>query len=130
MPLTDSRLPWRPRTLRRQFLLAVTALALLILAGGVTALYALRVATDSTRLLAEERLVHMQEAQDLVQHTLLIERESYKLAGAESAVAMRAIMPISSSIWRCSIVWSTSWARSATIWRCSICGRPARCSAT
>ena len=68
-----------PRSLRRQFMLSVAALALLILAGGVTAVYALRVATSTTQQLVEQRLVRMQEALDLVQRTLLIERESYQL---------------------------------------------------
>jgi two-component system NtrC family sensor kinase len=78
-----------PQSLRRQFMLAVAGVGLLITAGGVTAVYALRVATDTTRLLAEERLVRMQEAQNLVQRTLLIESESYQLSGAESVDAMR-----------------------------------------
>jgi signal transduction histidine kinase len=79
-----------PRSLRRQFILAVSGLALLILAGGATAIYALHANTETTRLLVEERMVRMQDAQDLVRHTLLIERESYQLAGAESSDAMHA----------------------------------------
>ena len=79
-----------PRSLRRQFIFAVAGLALLILAGGATAIYALRVAARTTQLLVEERMVRMQEAQDLVQHTLLVERESYQLDSAESVDAMRA----------------------------------------
>ena len=78
-----------PRSLRNQFILAVSALALLVLAGGVTAVYALRVNTNATQLLAEKRLVQMQDAQDLVRRTLLIEREAYQLATAESVEAMR-----------------------------------------
>lgn len=79
-----------PKSLRWQFIVAVAALALLILAGGVTAVYALRLTTNATRMLAEERLVHMQQAQDLVQRTLLIERESYQLANTESVTALRS----------------------------------------
>ena len=79
-----------PRSLRRQFILAVAGLTLLILAGGATAIYALRVAARTTQLLVEERMVRMQDAQDLVQHTLLVERESYQLDSAESVDAMRA----------------------------------------
>ncbi|MBU0621866.1 MAG: hypothetical protein KJ795_08455 [Gammaproteobacteria bacterium] len=78
-----------PRSLRRQFALAAGGLALLILASGVFSVYALRAATGTTRLLVEERMVHMQDAQDLVQHTLLIERESYQLVSAESVNAIR-----------------------------------------
>lgn len=82
------RLPL-PRSLRLQFILALSALALLIVAGGLTAVYALRVSADSTRQLAEERLVHMQEAQDLVQRTLLIERETNRMLTADSLESMR-----------------------------------------
>lgn len=88
--LRDALCRLMPRSLRRQFVLAVAGLALLILAGGATAIYALRVATGTVQLLVEERMVRMQDAQDLVQHTLLIERESYQLADAESADAMHA----------------------------------------
>jgi signal transduction histidine kinase len=77
-----------PRSLRQQFILALLALELLIVAGGLTAVYALRVSATSTRQLVEERLVHMQDAQDLVRRTLLIERESDRMMGAESAQLM------------------------------------------
>ena len=78
-----------PRSLRNQFILALSALALLVLAGGVTAVYALRVNTNATQLLAEKRLVQMRDAQDLVRRTLLIEREAYQLTAAESVDEMR-----------------------------------------
>ncbi|QPK61727.1 response regulator [Methylomonas sp. LL1] len=87
--MTTHRRLW-PRSLRWQFLIAAGVLALLILAGGLTAVYALRTSAASVRLLAEDRLVRMQEAQDLVQRTLLIERESYQLASADSLARMRA----------------------------------------
>ncbi len=80
---------WLPYSLRRQFLLAVSALTLLILAGGITAVYALRTSAATIRLLAEERLVLMQEAQDLLQRTLLIERAAYQLTDARSLPEMR-----------------------------------------
>lgn len=83
------RASW-PKSLRWQFMVAVAALALLILAGGVTAIYALRLTTNATRMLAEERLVRMQQAQDLVQRTLLIERESYLLTNTDSVAALRS----------------------------------------
>ena len=81
------RLPL-PRSLRWQFILTLSALALLIVAGGLIAVYALRVSATSTRQLAEERLVHMQDAQDLVQRTLLIERESDRMMSADSLAEM------------------------------------------
>ncbi|MBJ7311151.1 ATP-binding protein [Rugamonas sp. CCM 8940] len=79
-----------PRSLRHQFSLVVAGLTLLILAGGVTAVYALRAGSAATDRLAEERLVRMQDAQDLVRRSLLIERESDLLAGAANAEAVRA----------------------------------------
>ncbi|MDO9598549.1 MAG: ATP-binding protein [Azoarcus sp.] len=79
-----------PRSLRLQFVLALSALALLIVAGAVTAVLALRVSADATRNLAAERLVRMQDAQDLVQRTVLIERESEQLLAAESLDSVRS----------------------------------------
>ncbi|MDR3368804.1 response regulator [Rhodoferax sp.] len=90
IPFADSFRALLPRSLRWQFIVAVAALALLILAGGATAIYALRITTNATRMLAEDRLVHMQQAQDLVQRTLLIERESYRLANIDSVTALRS----------------------------------------
>ena len=68
-----------PQSLRGQFVLALSMLVLLILAGAITALYALRTSNTAIRQLAEERLVRMQDAQDMLQRTLLIERETYQL---------------------------------------------------
>jgi two-component system NtrC family sensor kinase len=79
-----------PRSLRRQFSFAVTGLALLILAEGATAIYALHANTNTTRLLVEERVGRMKDAQDLVRHTLLIEREAYLLASADDSRTMHA----------------------------------------
>jgi signal transduction histidine kinase len=79
-----------PQSLRTQFMLAVGGLALLILAGGVTAVYALRTVSITSQHLAEQRLVQMQHAQDMVRLTLLIERESYQLGSTESVDRIRA----------------------------------------
>jgi len=89
MLFSDMRRLPLPRSLRWQFMLAITGLALMILAGGVTAVYALRMATSATQQLANEQLLRMQEAQDLLKSTLLIELESYQLENAESLDAMR-----------------------------------------
>ena len=78
------RSSWLPHSLRRQFLFAVSALTLLILAGGMVAVYAMRTTATTIRELTEERLVRMQVAQDLVQRTLLIEGASHQLAEATS----------------------------------------------
>lgn len=79
-----------PQSLRGQFHLALSTLALLILAGSVTALSALRASDSAIGQLADERLVRMQDAQDMLQHTLLIERETYQLLNAASADGLRA----------------------------------------
>ncbi|MDP3842384.1 MAG: ATP-binding protein [Oxalobacteraceae bacterium] len=68
-----------PQSLRGQFVLALSMLVLLILAGGIIAVVALRTSNTAIRQLAEERLVRMQDAQDVLQRTLLIERVSYQL---------------------------------------------------
>jgi two-component system, sensor histidine kinase and response regulator len=78
-----------PQSLRLQSLLSVTVLALLISVGGITAVYALRTLTGAARSLTDVRMTRMQEVQDLVKQALLIERESYQLANAESAEAVR-----------------------------------------
>jgi len=78
-----------PRSLRGQFTLALSILSLLILGGGLAAVYALRMASDATQHLARERLARMQEAQDVVQRSLLIERETERLIAAQSLPALR-----------------------------------------
>lgn len=87
-----ARVPLRglwPRSLGRQFLLAVVVLTLLISAGGITAVVALRTSADATRALANEQLTQLRQAQALVQHTLLIERESAQLQKTASVEALR-----------------------------------------
>jgi diguanylate cyclase (GGDEF)-like protein len=76
-------LPW-PQSLRAQCALAVCVLSLLILAAGTAAIWALRTANDATRRLAQEQLVSMQAAQDLLQRTMLVERETYRMLTNES----------------------------------------------
>jgi len=78
-----------PQSLRAQFALALSMLVVLILAGGITALYALRTSNNAIRQLAEERLVRMRDAQDTLQHTLLIERETYQMLTTPSFDAVR-----------------------------------------
>lgn|SRR5450830_126972 len=79
-----------PRSLRTQFFLAIAGLTLLILSAGGVAVYALHAFSSSAKSLAQERLVLMQQAQDLVQQTFLIERESYLLSNAPSIETMAA----------------------------------------
>ena len=80
----------RPRLLKTQFLFAISGLAVLMLAGGLTAIYALHSAVAATKSLAEDRLLLMQQAQDLVEQTFLIEREAYLLSSASSVAATTA----------------------------------------
>ncbi|MDP3479427.1 MAG: sensor domain-containing diguanylate cyclase [Desulfoprunum sp.] len=73
-----------PRSLRGKFSLALSAMALLIVVGGIAAVQALHVSADASRNLAEEHLECMQDAQNLLQRTLLIERQSRHLQTAGS----------------------------------------------
>ncbi|WP_396641982.1 ATP-binding protein [Methylomonas sp. 2B] len=79
-----------PRTLRRQFLFTLAALAALILAGGLTAVHALRGSANTVAWLAEERLESLRQAQQMVDQTLQIERASYQLARTGALAPMRA----------------------------------------
>ncbi|UZE09817.1 EAL domain-containing protein [Pseudomonas sp. B21-053] len=79
-----------PQSLRAQFTLAFLTLALLILAGGATAVYALRTSNNATRQLTDERLVRMQNGQDMLQRTLLIERQTDQLLTTRSPDALHS----------------------------------------
>ncbi|MBK5417565.1 EAL domain-containing protein [Pseudomonas sp. TH31] len=79
-----------PQSLRAQFTLAFLTLALLILAGGATAVYALRASNSATRQLTDERLVRMQNGQDMLQRTLLIERQTDQFLTTRSSDALRS----------------------------------------
>ncbi len=81
-------LPW-PQSLRAQCSLAVCVLSLLILATGTAAIYALRKSSDATWQLAQDRLVRVQAAQDLLQRAQLVERETYRLLASDSPQALR-----------------------------------------
>jgi PAS domain S-box-containing protein len=80
-----------PHSLRAKFALALSMLVLLILASGGTAIYALHTATTATQQLAGERLVHLQEAQDLMQNVLLIARDGNQLLTSDSLDTVRRI---------------------------------------
>ena len=79
-----------PQSLRAQFTVAFLTLALLILAGGATAVYALRTSNNATRQLTDERLVRMQNGQDMVQRTLLIERQTDQFLTTRSPEILRS----------------------------------------
>jgi diguanylate cyclase (GGDEF)-like protein len=84
------RLPGLPKSLRGQLLLAVTLLSLLILAGGIAAVGALRHAGRAVQQLAEEQLARVQRADELLHGTIFVERETYHLLATESPEAVRA----------------------------------------
>lgn len=80
-----------PQSLRDRFIWIILAMAFWMVAGGGTAIYALRVATRSTQQLTEVRLAQLQDAQDLVRATLLIERETNQLVKAESLTELQRL---------------------------------------
>lgn len=79
-----------PQTLGRQFMTVASLLVLLIVGGGSMALQALHATSESAQQLARERLTLMTDAQELVQHALLIERESFRIVASVSPEQMRS----------------------------------------
>lgn len=73
-----------PHSLRWQSRVALGVLEALIVAGSLITIYALGVSSNATRQLTEERMRHMQEAEDMVQQTLLIDRDTEGLMTAKS----------------------------------------------
>ncbi len=78
-----------PQSLTAQFALAVSILALLIVASGATAIYALSNSAQAIQELADKRLANLQDAQDLVRYTLLIERKALALSGIDTVDGVR-----------------------------------------
>jgi len=68
-----------PQSLNAQFALAVLALAMLILGGGATSVYTLSTSAAATEQLSEQRLTRLQDAQDLLDHALFVERKALQL---------------------------------------------------
>jgi signal transduction histidine kinase len=75
---------WKPRSLRRQFLLVLIALSVLIAAGSLVAVHAVRQSAVLTRQLAGERLVQMDEAQELAYTAMQVELETYRMLNTSS----------------------------------------------
>jgi PAS domain S-box-containing protein len=73
-----------PHSLRAQFAVALSAMAVLIVAGGATAFLALFATGNAARQFSEEQLARAQNTQDLQQRTLQIERLAERLVAAES----------------------------------------------
>ena len=72
-----------PRSLKAQFSLVVSCLAVLVVMVGATAVYSLDSSARDLRALADQRLARVQDAQDLVQRTLQIERAALQLPGID-----------------------------------------------
>jgi PAS domain S-box-containing protein len=78
-----------PQSLAAQFSLVASCLAALVMVVGATTIYSLTGSAHALRLLSEDRLARMQDAQDLVQQTLLIERLAMQLSSDDSVTAVR-----------------------------------------
>lgn len=78
-----------PQSLTAQFTLVVACLAALVVAVGATTLYSLASSAHAIRQLADERLARLEEAQDLAQRTLLIERLALQLSNDDGVDAVR-----------------------------------------
>ncbi|MEP7296260.1 MAG: ATP-binding protein [Burkholderiales bacterium] len=88
-----------PHSLRAQFAVALSAMGLLIVAGGATAVYALFATADVARLFSEEQLERVQNTQDLQQRTLHIQLLAERLVAADSrAVAGQTYAQILSEL--------------------------------
>ena len=78
-----------PQSLAAQFALVVACLIALVVAVGATTVYSLAGSADAIRQLADQRLARLQDAQDLQQHTLRIERLALQLPGVTSIDGLR-----------------------------------------
>jgi diguanylate cyclase (GGDEF)-like protein len=83
-------LPWLrlPRSLRGQFAAVLAVLSLMIVAGAVAAVYALRTSSAAALQLAQQRLERMHDAQAIVEQTLHLEREADRVLAASSPPAL------------------------------------------
>ena len=73
-----------PRSLRGQFAAALAAVAVMVVLGGATAVYALRSTGDAARQVSQDRLALVEAAQDLQQRAQLIQLMSDRMVAAES----------------------------------------------
>src|SRR5688572_2980489 len=78
-----------PHSLRAQFAVALLAMALLIVAGGATAVFALHATSNAARQFSQERLARLQTAQELGQRTQHIELLADRMVASDSGPAAR-----------------------------------------
>ncbi|MEK8031242.1 ATP-binding protein [Ideonella sp. DXS29W] len=75
---------WMPHSLRGQFSAALGVMGLMVLLGGVTAIYALHHTADAARQVSQERLSLVEAAQELQQHAQQIELLSDRIVTAQA----------------------------------------------
>ena len=75
-----------PQSLRAQFAVALSAMGMLVVAGGATAFFALIATGNAARQFSEEQLARAQNTQDLQQRTLQIQLLSERMMAADSRV--------------------------------------------
>jgi signal transduction histidine kinase/ActR/RegA family two-component response regulator len=78
-----------PHSLRAQFAVALSAMAILIVVGGATAFLALFATGNAARQFSEEQLARAQNTQDLQHRTLQIEVLAERMVAADSRAAAR-----------------------------------------
>jgi len=78
-----------PQSLAAQFTLVVACLVALVAVVGATTVYSLAGSAQAIRQLADQRLARLQDAQDLQQHTLKIERLALLLPAMDSVDGVR-----------------------------------------
>jgi len=78
-----------PHSLAAQFALVVSCLVALVGVVGATTIWSLAGSAQAIRQLAEQRLARLQEAQDLLQHTVAIERMALQLSAIDSVAGLR-----------------------------------------
>ena len=78
-----------PQSLSAQFAVVATCLGLLVVSVGATTIYSLDAAARAIRELADQRLTRLQDAQELGQHTLMIERLALQVSSLDTVDAVR-----------------------------------------
>ena len=78
-----------PQSLAAQFAMVVACLAALVAVVGATTVYSLAGSAHEIRQLADQRLARLQDAQDLQQHTLKIERLALQLSAIDTVDGVR-----------------------------------------
>jgi PAS domain S-box-containing protein len=78
-----------PHTLRAQLAVGLSAMAVLVVLGGATAVLALLATGQAARRFSEEQLVHAKDTLDLQQRTLQIELQAERMLAADTHAGAR-----------------------------------------